>query len=582
RHLSCAIAAAIFDDSTDLAEHTAAAMQFLHAVVGLYGTAVARLLRGLALAAGARSSPGEERVAQLSELEEVTRWLAARAADAPMNFLHLLRLLEAERAWAVGDFHAAALAFDAARAEAAVRQRPWHRALITERAACFYLEHGMQQGGFELLAQARQEYLAWGATAKVDHLDWAYPALRLPADVAGEDDDAQHGVFRRQDPTVTTGTVDLLGILSASQALSSETDIERLHARVVEVLKAMTGATGVQLLLWSDNHQDWLLPDASGATTPLSGGGQQRAVPMSVVRFVQRASQPLVVADALTDDRFARDPYFADVDRCSMLALPVLKRGRLQAALLLENRLIRGAFSAERLDGIKLIASQLAISLHNAQLYTELAGSRARIVAAADHARRQIERDLHDGAQQRLVSLALQIRLVQQEIPPEQGEVRIQLDEAYTQTNEALQELREISRGIHPAILTKGGLGPALSVLARRSPIPVQLDVRVKERLPDHVEVSAYYIVAEALTNAAKHASASAVTVSIQSEAAVLRADICDNGVGGAQFAGGTGLIGLKDRVEALGGRVTLHSPPGAGTTLRIELPLSTASSGRD
>ncbi|MBV8178162.1 MAG: AAA family ATPase, partial [Mycobacterium sp.] len=124
RHLGCAIAAAIFDHSTDLAEHTAAAMQFLHAVVGLYGTAVARLLWGLALAAGARSSHGEERVAQLSELEDVTRWLAACAADAPMNFLHLLRLLEAERAWAVGDLHAAALAFDAARAQAAVQQRP--------------------------------------------------------------------------------------------------------------------------------------------------------------------------------------------------------------------------------------------------------------------------------------------------------------------------------------------------------------------------------------------------------------------------------------------------------------------------
>ena len=112
----------------------------------------------------------------------MTRWLAARAADAPDNFLHLLRLLEAERAWAVGDFRAAVLAFDAARREAAQRQRPWHRALITERAARFYLAHGVEHAGYDLLAQARQEYLAWGATAKVDQLDWAYPTLRPQPD----------------------------------------------------------------------------------------------------------------------------------------------------------------------------------------------------------------------------------------------------------------------------------------------------------------------------------------------------------------------------------------------------------------
>ena len=143
---------------------------------------MAHLLRGLALAGQARAGHGDERGALLSELDEVTRWLAARAADAPANFLHLLRLLEAERAWAVGDFRAAALAFDAARREVARRQRPWHRALITERAARFHLAHGLEHAGYDLLAQARQEYLAWGATAKVDQLDWAYPTLRPQPD----------------------------------------------------------------------------------------------------------------------------------------------------------------------------------------------------------------------------------------------------------------------------------------------------------------------------------------------------------------------------------------------------------------
>ena len=184
----------------------------------------------------------------LAELDELTRWLAARAADAPGNFLHLLRLVEAERAWAAGDFRAAALAFDAARHEAAQRQRPWHRALIAEHAARFYLAHGLEHAGHDLIAQARQEYLAWGATAKVAQLDWAYPARRPPSDTAGE----QPGDLTQRRAAVTAGTVDLLGILSASQALSSETSIGRLHARVTQVLSAMTGATGVRLLLWDD------------------------------------------------------------------------------------------------------------------------------------------------------------------------------------------------------------------------------------------------------------------------------------------------------------------------------------------
>src|SRR5208337_1292688 len=178
--------------------------------------------------------------------------------------------------------------------------------------------------------------------------------------------------LRWQASILTTGTIDLLGILSASQALSSETTIEELRARVVDVLGAMTGATGVRLLLCGDDHQGWLLPTPAGGTIPVSAAGNRHAVPMSVLRYAQRIPEPLVVADATSDARFARDPYFADVDRCSLLVLPVLSRGRLRAVLLLENRLIRGAFTADRLDAVKLIAGQLAVSLDNAQLYAEL------------------------------------------------------------------------------------------------------------------------------------------------------------------------------------------------------------------
>jgi signal transduction histidine kinase len=579
-HVARAIAATIFGDPIGVARHTAEAMPLLPAARGAYQTALARALHGLALAGQAHAPDGDERAALLSELDDVTRWLAARAADAPDNFLHLLRLLEAERAWAVGDFRAAVLTFDAARREVHRHQRPWHRALIAERAARFYLAHGVEHAGHDLLAQARQEYLAWGATAKVVQLDWAYPSLRPPPNAAAGHSGVQPGELRHGHATVSTGTIDLLGILSASQALSSETSIERLHARVVEVLSEVTGATGVHLLLWNDDRQDWVLPpsdDASGGTQ-VDGTGHERGVPGSVLRYAQRTREPLVVGDAIRDDRFARDPYFTDVTCCSLLAVPILSRGTLRAVLLLENRLIRAAFTAERLDAVKLIAGQLAVSVDNAQLYAELTSSRARIVAAADQARRRIERDLHDGAQQRLVSLALQLRAAQAALPPELDQLSAQLDCAAAEATGALDELREIARGLHPAILAEGGLRPALKALARRSPIPVDLDARVEGRLPEHIEVSAYYVVAEALTNAAKHAQVAAVTVKVEIADAMLRVAVRDDGAGGADLTRGTGLLGLKDRVEALGGRISLHSPRGAGTSLRAEFPLTAAT----
>jgi signal transduction histidine kinase len=577
-YLARAIAAAIFGDQAALSGHAAAAMPLVPTVSGGYQTAVVQVLRGLALAGQARGDSYDQRGGLLSELDEVTQWLAARAADAPDNFLHLLRLTEAERAWAAGDFLAAAVAFDTARREAASRQRPWHRALIIERAARFHLAHGLDQAGYDLLAQARQEYLAWGATAKVAQLDWAYPTLRPGAETT-----AGLGAGQSADPpqgrsSVTTGTIDLLGILSASQALSSQTSIERLHARVAQVLSAMTGATGVHLVLWDNERHSWQLPAPGGGTAPVSGTGHETAIPLSVLRYAQRTGERLVVNDATQDDRFTRDPYFTGVGCCSLLALPVLSRGLLRAVLLLENRLLRGAFTSERLDTVQLIVGQLAVSLDNAQLYTELTTSRARIVATADQTRRRIERDLHDGAQQRLVTLALQLRAAQATVPPELGELGAHLDRAVAEATGALDDLRELARGIHPAILADGGLRPALRTLARRSAVPVSLAIRTDSRLPEHVEISAYYVVAEALTNAAKHARATAVTVEAEVTGDVLHLTIRDDGAGGADLNGGTGLAGLRDRVEALGGRIVLHSPRGAGTSLRAEVPLTTAN----
>jgi signal transduction histidine kinase len=296
--------------------------------------------------------------------------------------------------------------------------------------------------------------------------------------------------------------------------------------------------------------------------------------------YAQRTGEPLVTGDATHDDRFARDPYFTGVGCCALLALPILNRGALRAVLLLENRLIRGAFTTERLDAVKLIAGQLAVSLDNAQLYAELSASRARIVATADQTRRRIEQDLHDGAQQRLVSLALQLRAVQAAAPPEAAGLARQVGDVAAGLAGALEELREIAHGLHPAILADGGLRAALKALARRSAVPVRLDVQVAGRLPEPAEIAAYYAVSETLTNTIKHAHASAADVEVTAPDGVLHVMVRDDGRGGAAFdpGSGSGLIGLKDRIEAAGGRITLHSPPGAGTTVQITLPLTDPS----
>jgi len=204
----------------------------------------------------------------------------------------------------------------------------------------------------------------------------------------------------------------------------------------------------------------------------------------------------------------------------------------------------------------------------------ELAASRTRVVAAADQARRRIERDLHDGTQQRLVSLVLDLRAAQAAVPPELPELRAQLARVADGLTGALEDLRELSRGIHPAVLSEGGLAPALKALARRSAVPVELEVEVPARLAEPVEVAAYYVVSEALANTAKHANASVIHVRVQAGDDRLQLSVRDDGVGGATPGRGSGLVGLTDRVQALGGTITIHSPAGQGTRLQIDLPV--------
>ena len=205
---------------------------------------------------------------------------------------------------------------------------------------------------------------------------------------------------------------------------------------------------------------------------------------------------------------------------------------------------------------------------------SELAASRTRIVAAGDHARRRIERDLHDGIQQRLVSLVLDLRNAEAAVPPQLPELRAQLVGVADALTGALDDLRELSRGIHPAILSEGGLSPALKALARRSAVPVELDMHIQTRLPEPIEVATYYVASEALAKPAKHAHASMAHVEVQAHDGWLHLLVRDDGVGGATPKQGSGLIGLTDRVEALGGTISLASPPGHGTRLEVDLPI--------
>jgi signal transduction histidine kinase len=207
----------------------------------------------------------------------------------------------------------------------------------------------------------------------------------------------------------------------------------------------------------------------------------------------------------------------------------------------------------------------------------ELAASRTRIVTATDHARRQIERDLHDGTQQRLVALVLDLRSIEASTPPELTELRAHLAQVAEDLTGATEDLRELSRGIHPAILSGSGLAPALKALARRSVVPVELQVDVPERQTEEIEVAAYYVVSEALTNAAKHAQGTFVEVKVQTLDDTLHLSVRDDGIGGARPGRGSGLIGLIDRIQALGGTITVNSPSGQGTEVVVELPLTDA-----
>jgi signal transduction histidine kinase len=310
---------------------------------------------------------------------------------------------------------------------------------------------------------------------------------------------------------------------------------------------------------------------ATDLSRPLPIGLQAKLGGRNIHTVVFQTGRP-----ARVDDYDAASGAWADVAReweCrSSVGVPISVAGQLWGVLVVGSS--HGSLPAGTEVRLVGFTELVATALANAEARDALTASRARIVSAADQTRRRIERNLHDGTQQRLVSLALQLREAQAATPPEAAELAEQLDGAVTEAAGVLEELREIARGLHPAILTESGLRPALRALARRSAVPVRLDVQVTGRLPEPVETAAYYAVAEALTNTVKHAQASAIRVELATGDDMLRVCVCDDGTGGASFGPGSGLAGLRDRAEALGGRIRLDSPPGAGTTVWMVLPL--------
>jgi signal transduction histidine kinase len=329
----------------------------------------------------------------------------------------------------------------------------------------------------------------------------------------------------------------------------------------------------------------------------------EQAALRRVATLVARGGQPGAIFDAVTEEL----AQLLDVTRATMLRAEVdgsetvvsswgassaaagsdsdAEAGAAVSASIVVNDRLWGRLTAaaerplpeEAATRIANFTDLVATAIANSDARAELAASRVRLVSATDQARHKIERDLHDGTQQRLVSLALDLRMTGAEIPDQLAEIKSEISTVADGLTAAMNDLREITHGIHPAILSEGGLEPAVKALARRSPIPVNVDAHLTGRLPQNLEIACYYVVAEALTNCAKHAQASVANVVLQQEDGGISLSISDDGVGGANPAKGSGLVGLIDRVEAFGGTVNIASPPGKGTALRVHTPLDPA-----
>jgi signal transduction histidine kinase len=336
-----------------------------------------------------------------------------------------------------------------------------------------------------------------------------------------------------------------------------------------EVLRHFGGDTARMIRFEPDGTATLVASEGTTGPHVRIGEPWEGYPPTGLTATVQRTGRA-----ARVDDYAAvpgGEPYLREGLRAAV-AMPVHVDGRVWGLIALGSS--EGPLPVGVEDRLTDFTSLVATAVANAQSRAEVMTSRARLVSASDEARRRIERNLHDGAQQRLVSLALGLRSAATGFTgPE--ETRAEIEQIATELVGVIDELREIARGIHPAVLSESGLGPALRALARRSVVEVKLEVRIDHRLPEAVEVAAYYVVSEMLANAAKHAQATTVQVGAEVSDSSLLLVVQDDGIGGADPARGSGLVGLKDRLDALGGSFVVDSPPGRGTTATCELPIS-------
>jgi signal transduction histidine kinase len=369
----------------------------------------------------------------------------------------------------------------------------------------------------------------------------------------------EQAALRRVATLVARGLQPGQVFAAVAEELAGVLEVEHAH-----VVRYEADATATIVASWGNESGSW------GDDAVLwSVGSNWTLEGESVSARVFRTGLPARIDDCgEADDESA--PANRRIGGRSTVGAPIVIDDRLWGAAITASAY--GSLPASAEARIATFTELIGIAISNAETRTELTASRARVVAAADETRRRIERDLHDGLQQRLVSLALKVRAAEEMSPRPSSVMQGELWRLADGLRAALDELREISHGIHPAILSKGGLGPALKALARRSDVPIALDLQLDSRLEESLEVAAYYIASEAITNALKHAQASAIELHVDSRDGALTLTVRDNGIGGADPRG-SGIIGLTDRVEALGGTITVVSPPGDGTTLHAHLP---------
>jgi signal transduction histidine kinase len=356
--------------------------------------------------------------------------------------------------------------------------------------------------------------------------------------------------------------------------VAASPDPSEVFARVCEEVGTVLGIEGTNLTRFEGDGTQTVLAgwSAEGAPVfPLGGG-----VPLEGDAAVPKASRS--GRPERVDDYSQVGGELAEMIRAagiaSAVAAPIKVAGKLWGAVVATTARPYG-FPPGTEERVADFAQLVADAIANADAREKLAASRARIVEAADAERRRLERNLHDGAQQRLVSLTLLLRQLEARLSGDPEDARRLLTAARDELALALDELRALAHGIHPGILRERGLGAVLEALAVRAPVPVRVIALPRARFPEPVEVAAYYVVAEAVTNAAKHARASEVVVRATHAEGRARIEVADDGVGGARVGDGSGLRGLMDRVEALGGRLEISSPAGAGTILVVDIPLA-------